>query len=118
MTGLVEWLRAALDEAERTARHIIYAAPVVPADLRAVVAHVLRTVQAHREILDRHAPRDVMNNDGVRVVGIECSSCIEGFDRYAEELERVDWPCPDVLSLAGIYRESFPGFDPSWIGES
>lgn len=126
MTDLVEWLRAALDETERLAQAVtspdwtdVYGA--ASATARPFVAtrgpdFVLRTVQAHREILDRHSPRKVMNNDGVRVIATECGYCTEGSDDLGSI--HADWPCPDVRSLARIYRESFPGFDPSWIGES
>lgn len=60
-------------------------------------AHVLRTVQAHREILDRHDHR-----------GKWCLGAAP---------QPITGACPDVRSLAAIYRDH-PGFDPSWIGES
>ena len=56
-------------------------------------AHVLRTVAAHREILDE----------------IQCILADDEADEGAHWLLGV---------LATIYRDQHPGFDPSWIGES
>lgn len=77
----------------------------------------LRTVAAHREILDRHAPKPLLNNDGLRVIATECQSCIDEIDFWNDDLTRKDWPCPDVRSLAAIYRDQHPGFDPDWLRE-
>lgn len=134
MTDLLSWLRSAVDEHERIAlrahpadipwirSQIVLTAEAGTDVFDALVAvadpaHVLRTVAAHREILDRHKPRNVMNNDGVRVIGVECSWCVIPNDGYLTTM-REDWPCPDVRSLAAIYRDQHPGFAPSWIGES
>jgi hypothetical protein len=112
VTSLVEWLRSALDEHERIA---LAAEDLQPAIIGAVKigvrskfmafahangpAHVLRTVQAHREILDRHA--GTWHFDVIWM----CRKC-----------GNVAAPCADVLSLLRIYRDH-PGFDPSWLGE-
>lgn len=102
MTDLLSWLREALDEHERTAndvsRHGCDCMDVDCAD-SALREAVLRTVAAHREILDRH---ERMGNG-------DCDYCWRNPD--------ASWPCADVRSLAAIYRDH-PGFDPSWIGES
>jgi hypothetical protein len=92
-------------------------------------AHVLRTVAAHREILDealswRHVYiEDCWYSCGLAVdpsypdegPGSGCCNddtpleCTCGVDDRRERVLR---------SLAAIYRESHPGFDPSWMGES
>lgn len=110
---LVEWLRSALDERERIARAVaagfgLEMSNVVGIDLAAYLdandpEHALRTVQAHREILDRHAP--------VGRTVILCTHCGDG------PPPADSWPCPDVRSLAAIYQDQTPGFDPSWIEE-
>lgn len=73
---------------------------------------VLRTVAAHRAILDRHSPRKVLRFDGTAAFGAECDYCIEGEDAWTSPIH-APWPCPDVLSLLSIY-DSRDGFDPSW----
>jgi hypothetical protein len=109
MSGLVEWLRGSLDEHERAAndvsRHGCDCMDVDCADsaLREVV---VRTVAAHREILDRHSPVELVLPAG-RVQWL-CGQC---------DIESDAWPCADVRSLAAIYRDQTPGFDPSWIPE-
>lgn len=68
-------------------------------------AHVLRTVRAHREIVELHGRAH------------ECSQFVgDDVDTCTWVLE--DEACSTLRSLAAIYRESHPGFDPSWIGES
>jgi hypothetical protein len=129
MSDLVDWLRGALDTHEQIARaaarqiseHGWHDGGGMCAEEWDYIeafdpAFALRTVQAHREILDRHSPRKVMNNDGVRVIGLECAHCIDGSDTWGGPTHE-DWPCPDVRSLAAIYAETHPGFDPSWIEE-
>lgn len=56
-------------------------------------ARVLRTIQAHREIIARHkiAP------PSPRSTGPHCWWCTDG-----EGLEEA-WPCPDIRSVAAIY---------------
>lgn len=104
MTDLLSWLRSALDEHERIAlavdeRGYLYdtegCSDASIAHFEANdPAHVLRTVAAHREILgwvmDRQQPGSTVGDD------------------Y--------WFA--LVVIVGIYRESHPGFDPSWIGES
>lgn len=70
-------------------------------------AYALRTVQAHREILDLCSKLIVpgLSSDQHRAVGIAPSP------RELHNAKRT------IRLLAGIYRESFPGFDPSWISE-
>lgn len=65
----------------------------------------LRTIHAHRKILDRHAPRPLMNNDGVRVVEMQCSACVavDGIDWFNDEIAYKTYPCDDVRALASIY---------------
>lgn len=121
---LVSWLRSTLDEQERRARKVHKAdAPWVrqqlarcPPDTLMVFdaltalndpADVLRTVAAHRAILDRHSP----DNDLARDPYCSRCSCVNTSCDYF-----VDWPCPDVLSLLSIYSDR-PGFDPSWRAE-
>lgn len=65
----------------------------------------LARVQAHREILARHYSETFR-----ALPGVYCGQCSDDYD--AE-----DWPCPDVRSLVSIYRDSRPGFDPSWLPE-
>jgi len=129
---LVEWLRGALNEHERIARTVAgryidqrdgsayWPLPSIEARFRQGydsgitagldmiklydAAHVLRTVQAHREILDAYAGA---SHGWVRFGGWE--SCSDG---CAEEAMR-----RAVLAIAAIYRDH-PGFDPSWIGET
>lgn len=99
MTGdLVERLRAALDETEVIARvadgacvHVEICDEGVEwhsGDFDAP-AHVLRSVAAHRKILDRHAPR-------TNILGLHCAYC-SGADW------QLDWPCDDLLDVASIY---------------
>jgi uncharacterized protein DUF6221 len=68
-------------------------------------AHVLRTIQAHRRLLDRHSPRPLMNNDGVRVVEMQCSACVavDEIDWFNDEIAYETYPCDDVRDLASIY---------------
>jgi hypothetical protein len=68
-------------------------------------AHVLRTIQAHRKIIERHKPRPLMNNDGVRVVEMQCSACVavDEIDWFNDEIAYESFPCDDVLALASIY---------------
>lgn len=136
---LVEWLRGALNEHERIARTVAeryidqrdgsayWPLPSIEARFRQGydsgitagldmiklydAAHVLRTVQAHREILDRHGPHPTYGWCCKADQSIGSCGCVGGGDE-------ADWPCFTVLTLAGIYRDSFPGFDPSWIGET
>jgi hypothetical protein len=93
--------------AAEDALHIAYNDPIM----------ALRTVAAHREILDRHAPRPIINGSS-EPRGVECSVCVADVNFWVDSIDYEDWPCADVRSLAAIYRESHPGFDPSWIGES
>lgn len=98
MTGLVEWLRSTLDGIQGQAEDADgwYWPPLV-----------LRTVQAHREILDGYVEAVVLaDNPGLP------PSQHDAVDSLAASMETV------VEVIAGIYRESFPGFDPSWLGES
>lgn len=104
MTGdVVERLRAELDERERTARKwidrrcdgcgrkvaargvdgVVKCTQCDPSDLPLSNDHVLRTIQAHRAILDRHGQRAHW-----------CLGTQPGLDRAS---------CPEVRSLASIY---------------
>lgn len=110
MTDLTDWLRSALDDVARLAKR-----DEPGCNCRDLGCHhtelrdlAERTVQAHREILDRHAP----DNDMARDPYCSRCSCVNaGCDYF------VDSPCPDVRSLAAIYQDQHPGFGPSWIGE-
>lgn len=57
-------------------------------------ASVLRSVAAHRKILDRHAPR-------TNILGLHCAYC-SGADW------QLDWPCDDLLDVASIYFPEAP----------
>jgi hypothetical protein len=78
-------------------------------------AHVLRTVAAHREILDRHQPRPY-EDGGDPPDHDECSVCIREISFWMHEAYHERYPCPDVRALARVYRDT-PGFDPEWIKE-
>ena len=57
-------------------------------------AHVLRTIQAHREILGRHEPDSPTADDPY------CCWC----SRATTPADPApDWPCPDVRSIAATY---------------
>jgi len=130
---LVEWLRGALNEHERIARTVAeryidqrdgsayWPLPSIEARFRQGydsgitagldmiklydAAHVLRTVQAHREILGSVLPE------------LEAMEERDEGEHGPYDPNRL----PSVLllrSLVSIYRDSFPGFDPSWIGET
>lgn len=80
---------------------------------------VLGTVQTHREILGFHS-HNVSDYKGRRSPDAPLEQVhVEYCDCQCEDGVIQDiWPCRTLRLLAGIYRESFPGFDPSWIGES
>lgn len=65
-------------------------------------SHVLRTVAAHRAILERHQP----------MTAGSCDWCWG--NAYREEESA--WPCADVRSIAAIYTDR-EGWDPSWRAE-
>lgn len=122
MADLVEWLRAALDaeeqgalEAQRrqtTSKRMIgrrvVEVPIQPNPLWRRSAwppeKVLRTVQAHREILDRYETA-IVSRDAAE------GTALAGATRMSLRIRR-----EAVLAIAAIY-ESRPGFDPSWIPE-
>jgi hypothetical protein len=106
VTGdLVERLRAELDRLEAVARAAMdresewwWDRPESPAEehIRAWRPEVvLRTIQAHRAILDRHKA----------VPGAEQPVCdVCGFLAWDDEQMYGDpYPCPDVRSIAAIY---------------
>jgi hypothetical protein len=112
VTGdLVERLRSALDEAERIASAVILndhepwwtgddlGAHVDEHDSAFIVANgpavVLRTIQAHRKIVDAHPPQEDQGWDPGPDL---CYTC-----RYDNGLDRYAYPCPTVLSIAAIY---------------
>jgi len=120
--SVVQFLRSALDEAERVARD-------APSDLDYAEwpfwidvdyqsdadgaaawrdanrpAHVLRVVQSHREILDRYETAIVARDAAV-------DTPLAGATRMALRIRE-----EAVLSLLRIYRD-VPGFDPDWIKE-
>jgi hypothetical protein len=119
MTDLSTWLREALDGVARQADR-----DEPGCNCRDLGCHHTelsdlagRTVQAHREILDRHAPDE--DPDGSdEPAPLVCRHCVGKVLWYVQDLIREPWPCPDVRSLAAIYAETHPGFDPSWIKES
>lgn len=108
MTGdLVERLRAALDRAEEIADAAIrppsppWASARLwrqrPENAAFMAANgpdvVLRSVAAHRKILDRHAPRETSD-------GAACTACLV---TWHYEIDNEPWPCSDVRALASIY---------------
>lgn len=107
MSDLVEWLGAALDWSER---------PVLadhPADRGWMGNQTLATVRGHREILAAvgrwHDPHP----------GVDCTNADDPWESCELHVDAKRRLPPYALEvLAGIYRESFPGFDPAWIGES
>lgn len=106
VTDLVEWLTAALDDAEAIARngaewHTHFCGIDESAFHEAFdPAAVLRTIAAHRAILARHAPQESDPNG--------CDRCSDVCGDYVASS-----PCPDVLTLAAIY-ESRPGYLEEW----
>ena len=104
MADLVEWLTAQLDADEALARAVEPSRNWVGAYSEASPphgpfiaannpSHVLRTIAAHRAILDRHDHR-----------GKWCLGAAP---------QPITGACPDVRALASIYEDR-PGFDPSW----
>lgn len=95
--------------------------PEIARGYRAEAAHiaanspavVLRTIQAHRKILDRHrpiwrdigwlehhAPDDIEDHiDEIRV----CGHCVPRHSSFGSRAEVPDYPCDDVRDLALIY---------------
>lgn len=119
MTGeslpvLVDRLRAELDRLEAIARtadgthrwppRLAHDRPQSKAAIELMKfhspAHVLRTIQAHRKIIDRHRALD--GADGVLVCRV--CSFVDDFDLP----DGAEYPCADVLALASIY---FPESD-------
>lgn len=138
MTALLDWLNGALDGAEKTAqaaasrvrsagddgmvwRNGEYGSGVhsdnaagtsyvavgawdhMPDEIGDHIAandpaHVLRIVAAHRRIVARHQP--------CGVVGDVCTWC---------DIKSDPCPCPDLLDVVGIYRDTHPGFDLAWL---
>jgi hypothetical protein len=111
---------AALDEEERVAERINHAghwtltmngpdvgidgeAKMVEHVIRHDPATVLRKVAAARKILELHAAIAIKNNDGIRVIGHECSSCFGEAQGWSESHSMLDWPCPTVLALAEMF---------------
>lgn len=98
-TGLVEWLRSQLDADEAANRGVM---SLWEGMCGWSPNQVLRTVAAHRAILDRHHGVEMILPGG-RVQWL-CAQC---------DIESDAWPCDDVRALASIYEDR-PGFDPSW----
>lgn len=93
------WLTDMLDPlpSQRAERAPGWQPMITPEEIKHIAAndpaHVLRTVAAHRKILDRHAPVELE-----RTVCEVCSS------RTWDDEELIGtYPCVDVLALASIY---------------
>ena len=127
--SLVERLRAALDRAEEIARAAPpdldqcswsfpvgwigvdeehgYEAACVWRDANSP-AHVLRTVAAHRKILDRHAPLwrtvgfDVDRDTEYAEIEV-CGHCVRKHAHYGTRAAVPEYPCDDVRDLAAVY---------------
>ena len=69
-------------------------------------ATVLRTIQAHRKILDAH-PLTVYTDEEPGYAQVLNDHLCPG----------TQTPCLTLRALVSIYREAHPGFDPAWIGE-
>lgn len=93
----MEWLTAQLDADERDAD------PEV--EVRAVAEHALRTIAAHRAILERYKTAIVSRDVAV---GTLLAGATRMSLRIHEESARL---------IAAIYQDR-PGFDPSWKVET
>ncbi len=91
MTDLADQLRAALDQHERDvegSNHICDCG--IPGCVDGKIRDVLlRSIAAHRRIVERHAPRQIHTEQF-------CERCSD--DRHDTE-----WPCPDLRDIASIY---------------
>ena len=106
-TDLVSWLRQAMTDLEREANRDEPGCLCRDLGCHHTEARdtILRTVAAHRAILDEHRPEaDIGWDPGPDW----CGTC-----RYDGGLDRFVYPCPTLRLIAAIY-ESRPGFDPSW----
>lgn len=129
MTGdLVERLRSALDRAEKIAREATIQPQAIvealgrvrEADARFVVMArpdvVLRTIQAHRKILDRHYPLwrvisfmatevydGVASTDEYHEEIAVCGRCVRKHSHFGSREDVPEYPCDDVRDLAAVY---------------
>jgi hypothetical protein len=131
VTGdLVERLHARLDEIEKIAKRASRRRWDHPSDapwesarllaarvgttvtrfqaLQSTPDEMLRTIQAHREILDRHAPLwrtigfDVDRDTEYAEVEV-CGHCVRKHAHYGTRAAVPEYPCADVRSVAAIY---------------